>query len=31
MKYCTEALVNEVRKKNKIKAFFLGDSRRTCY
>ena len=31
MKYCTEALINEVRKKNKIKAFFLGDSRRTCY
>ncbi len=31
MKYCTEALVNEVKKKNKVKAFFLGDSRRTCY
>ena len=31
MKYCTEPLIDEVRKKNKIKAFFLGDSRRTCY
>ena len=31
MKYCTEPLVNEVKKKNKIKAFFLGDSRRACY
>ena len=31
MKYCTEALIDEVRQKNKIKAFFLGDSRRTCY
>ena len=31
MKHCTEALVNEVKKKKKVLAFFLGDSRRTCY
>ena len=31
MKYCTAPLVNEVKKKSKIKAFFLGDSHRACY
>lgn len=31
MKHCTEALVNEVKKKKKVLAFFFGDSRRTCY
>ena len=31
MKYCTEALINEVKSKNKLKAFFFGDSRRNCY
>ncbi len=31
MKYYTEALVNEVTKKKRITAFFLGDSRRTSY
>lgn len=31
MKHYTEALVNEVKKKKKLSAFFLGDWRRTCY
>ena len=31
MKHYTEALVNEVKKKKKVMAFFLGDWRRTCY
>ncbi len=31
MKYYTEPLVNEVQKKNRFKAFFLGDARRTCF
>ena len=25
MKYCTEALINEVKSKNKLKAFFFGE------
>lgn len=31
MKYYTEALVNEVKKKKRFSSFFLGDSRRTCF
>ena len=31
MKHYTQPLVNEVKQKKKIAAFFLGDWRRTCY
>ena len=31
MKHYTQPLVNEVKKKKKLAAFFLGDWRRTCY
>ena len=31
MKHYTQPLVNEVKKKKKVTAFFLGDWRRTCY
>lgn len=31
MKYYTDALVNEVKKKKRFSSFFLGDSRRNCF
>ncbi len=31
MKYYTEPLVNEIKKKKRFSSFFLGDSRRTSY